>query len=575
MLIRFLAFFFTFQGSVWALDCREAQAPSEVSSSVQQMLKQASSFRSVEDFIIGLPDEMKSNFTMLADSRSFHASSLENPRVVLSSNDGRVRVTYSTLPNARGSNAVEISIWNPKTMTFDYKEIKAKSPTTPLVAEQSPIACANCHGNPPKPNLEAPDRVPGAIPFARETVVSDSPESQWYKSYLERMEERSPENFRFNVLRPDVSLEQYREREASGPTIQVSALAQPSRPERYYQQSAELMRCFQANRLRQRANYDGLKYLLAGLKLGCNPASFMQDWNFQAAQNYFQGRLPQLSIPQGPRVEQFNALRNQLTQNTLERQVAGQRRAEGRQKAFWLQSYLNPSQVDVDMQKNSTLIASSPKKAQSEAQGVADLRLLLEPLGVQVSRFSLSRDPFDYNFGGSFESDYILDSDLEAIMQENTESAPACDFLAEKNRTALEQLRPKAEQFSLNICQQRQKIEDRIHVLASGGFSITRSLIRQEAAKIMADKCLACHQSVSSSGTNIGSMAIPFDNIDKVSDLLTSDFGRLNELKDIMRDRINRPHGHQGAMPVSFVTDMSADEKAYLSLWLDFVGVVP
>lgn len=575
MFIRFICFLFAFQSMAWALDCREAQSPSAASTAVQDMLNQASSFRSVEDFLIGLPTEMKSNFTMLADSRSFHTSDLENPRVVLSSNDGRVRVSYNTLPNSRGSNAVEISIWNPETMSFDYKEIKAKSANASLVADQNPIACSNCHGNPPKPNLEAPDRVPGAIPFARETIVSNSPESQWYKSYLERMDERSPENFRFNILKPDVSIEEYRSREAAGATVQVSSLAPESRPERYYKQSSQLMRCFQANRIRKRPNYEGLKYLLAGLKLGCNPASFVQDWNFQAAQNYFQGRLPQLSLPAGTRAERFNSLRSQLTQNTLERQVTGVRRAEGRQKAFWLESYLNQSQVEVDMQKNASLITSKNKNAQAEAQAVADIRLLLEPLGIQVSRFSLSRDPFDYNFGGEFESDYIFDEELQAILKENTQNAPECDFLADKNREALEMVRPKAEQFSLNICEQRERVDSRIEYLVSNNFSVTHSMIRQEAAKVFADKCLSCHQSVSESGTNIGSMVIPFDDIDKVENLLTSDFGRLNELKDIMRDRINRPHGHQGAMPVSFVTDLNVDQKAYLSLWLDGIGSRP
>ena len=575
MFIQLLGLFLAFQSTAWAIDCREAREPSAASQSVQQMLSQASSFRSVEDFLIGLPAEMKTNFTMLADSRSFHASSLENPRVVLSSNDGRVRVSYSTLPNGRGSNAVEISIWNPETMSFDYKEIKAKNSAQTLEADQSPLACANCHGNPPKPNLEAPDRVPGAIPFARETLVSNSPESQWYKSYLERMEERSPENFRFNLLRPDVSLEEIKAREATEPTVQVSSLDQSSRQERYYQQSSELMRCFQANRLRQRPNFQSLKYLLAGLKLNCNPASFLQDWSFDAAQNYFKARVPQLTPVSGTRAERFAALRAQLTQNTLERQQAGQRRAEGRQKAFWLQSYLNPAAVEDDMKKNATLIGSVPKNAQEEAQAVADLRLLLEPLGVQVSRYSLSRDPFDYNFGGSFQSDYILDEDVAAILEENSESQPVCDFLAHKSQVALEQVRPRAEKFSLNICEQRERVDARIEYLVGSNFSVTQNMIRQEASKVFADKCLACHQAVSASGTNIGALTMPFDDIDKLENLLTSDFGRLNELKGIMQDRIMRPHGHQGAMPVSFVTDMTADEKAYLSLWLNGIGSAP
>ncbi len=575
MFIRFISFFIALQSSVWALDCREAQAPSQTSLAVQQMISQAENFRSVEDFLIGLPDEMKSNYTLLADSRSFHASNLENPRVVLSSNDGRVRVSYNTAPNSRGSNAIEVSIWNPETMAFDYKEIKAKTPNTALKANESPLACTTCHGNPPKPNLESPDRLPGAIPFSRNTLVSNSIESGWYKNYLARMDERSPENFRLNILKPNVNLESFQQSELSKPTIQVSSTGSESLTERSYKQSSQLMRCFHAKRLEKRANFEAYKYMLAGLKLGCNPASFMQEWNYQAAENYFNGRIPSFSTPKGTSAQRYEALREQVVQDTASRQLVGQRRAVGRQKVFWLEQFLSQHKVDSEMETNSSLIPEMKINQSSEAQSVASVRLLLEPLGIQVSRFSLSRDPFDYNFGGEFKPDYILDEDVASIMSENTGGLQACEFLAEKNQTALEGLRPKAEKFSMNICQQRERIDARMQDFIQDGTSATKIMIKQQSAKILNDKCVACHQRTSESGTNIGSMVIPFDNIDQMESFLTSDYGRLNELKDIMKDRINRPHGHQGAMPVSFITDMTVDEKAYLSLWLDGVGSNP
>jgi mono/diheme cytochrome c family protein len=573
----FLVILFSFQA--WAVDCPTESEVGSEAKSVQAMVKNADSYSSVEEFIQALPETLRSNFIMLADSRSFHASNRDNPRVLLASPDGQVRVSFNTEPGSRGFNGIEISMWNNDTQSFDYKEVAFKPQEGRLHANEDPGVCIACHGNPPKPNLEDPDRWNGAVPFRRDSLVAGTQESEWFQGYLNRIESAEPRNTRLNALKPLISSKELQEQLTQEGQVKIpyAGVGDGTLTESIYKKNAELMRCSQASRLKRRPNYDNLKYLLAGLKNKCEPSAFMNDWYFEAAQKYYKGRIPGLSVKGATSNDKFSFLQTQVIKDTQLRQIKHKERSEGRQKSFWLQEFIN----DVGSDEGKTLLSKDFEKNKikipddtrfkDNAFEVGTLRLMLEPLGVQVSRFSTALDPFDYSFGGNFSPDYILEEDFQEILKENTGNKPVCEFLADRNRDALEGVRERANKFSEKICVDALNVDVKITELVENNRETINVEARLKAQQIMTGKCLACHSSQSDSGTLSGAPVLPFDDAIKMEQYFASPEGTFGDMKEVMKDRINRPMGHHGSMPVPYVTNLSVEDKAYLNIWLDSI----
>ncbi|MBY0517890.1 MAG: hypothetical protein K2P81_13350 [Bacteriovoracaceae bacterium] len=173
-----------------AANCPSADQLSPSNKSVRELIGKAENFNSVEDFVSALPNEMRSNFVMMADSRSFQAGNRENPRVIMASTDGSVRVTFGTDPNARGFNNIEISIWNPEKGEFEYKEVAYKEENGKMHGDENPRACQTCHGKPPKPNWDTYNYWSGAVPFNKDKLIRGSEEANWYLGYLDRIEKK-------------------------------------------------------------------------------------------------------------------------------------------------------------------------------------------------------------------------------------------------------------------------------------------------------------------------------------------------------------------------------------------------
>lgn len=123
----------------------------KVKSLFEQVKSGQRNFDSVDGFLEQLSKDtpnLMSNFILMGESRSFQTASRENPRVILMSPGGDVRLTFNTDPNQRGYNNIEISFWNPQKREFEYRELALGStPPAKLKAhggKELEGACSTC-----------------------------------------------------------------------------------------------------------------------------------------------------------------------------------------------------------------------------------------------------------------------------------------------------------------------------------------------------------------------------------------------------------------------------------------------
>jgi cytochrome c553 len=113
--------------------------------------------KSIDDLIKELPESMRTNYVLVYSSLSLQPATPENPRVILSTFDGRLTCAY-----AKGAT-VECFQFRDPTRSFEFREIrfpeKADAARPVLFSEinkstDGSVSCTTCHGRDPRPNWE-------------------------------------------------------------------------------------------------------------------------------------------------------------------------------------------------------------------------------------------------------------------------------------------------------------------------------------------------------------------------------------------------------------------------------------
>ncbi|MBY0517889.1 MAG: hypothetical protein K2P81_13345 [Bacteriovoracaceae bacterium] len=350
------------------------------------------------------------------------------------------------------------------------------------------------------------------------------------------------------------------------------------------------MRCSHAKRIKEKPLYENAKYLLAGLASGCEMKGFMSPWLEKNAENYFKARIPGLKIYGKTEAEKFEALQKAVKDDTYKRQMAHRRRKEGRQKAFWLKELTNDYgkdqakvKLEEEWKKNIAavglnVVGTVPGEFREDIgenpDGVGQLRLMLEPLGIPVSSFSTSVDPSDYAFADIFSPDYILDSEVEKIQAENTTGKDYCQFLQERNREKIQGSQAEIVASTNKICTKSLEIAQEGEKLQKNVTAAMQLKNREKVKGILEVKCLQCHQDIGGGQTASGAPVFPFNDLNKMEALFNSPEGKYREYRQVMKERINRPKGYLGAMPV-YLSTLESEDISSINMWLDSVKETP
>lgn len=141
----------------------------------------------IEHLIRRLPDELRRNYVLMAETKSSHQATAVRPRVILASPDARLLVAFSGAPNDPAYDRLELIQFQDETDTFEFREIVFRRDRKPEVSPPNPSRCAGCHQESLRPNWEPGLRWKGAIGQA---PFLDFTESNQLKSFSKLQDER-------------------------------------------------------------------------------------------------------------------------------------------------------------------------------------------------------------------------------------------------------------------------------------------------------------------------------------------------------------------------------------------------
>ncbi|MES3036676.1 MAG: hypothetical protein V4736_02105 [Bdellovibrionota bacterium] len=124
--------------------------------------------RSIEELVPLLPEELRSNFTFIYDSRSPFKKSItpEFPRTVLFTEDGKLILTFTGNPALPGFNILESIKFDDKTSTFT---LNAYDLTGAGREAETKTTCTGCHGDDPRPINDSYPIWPGFYGSIKDT----------------------------------------------------------------------------------------------------------------------------------------------------------------------------------------------------------------------------------------------------------------------------------------------------------------------------------------------------------------------------------------------------------------------
>lgn len=106
-------------------------------------------FTQIELVLAALPEELRSNYTLVYASRSLQGSNYDNPRTILFGRDAKLIVTFNGHPGQRNFDELEVLQFREHTKEFELRSIAFKDKV--IFSEKNPEACLSCHGNSPRP----------------------------------------------------------------------------------------------------------------------------------------------------------------------------------------------------------------------------------------------------------------------------------------------------------------------------------------------------------------------------------------------------------------------------------------
>ncbi len=145
---------------------------------------------SIDELLPLLPSELRSNFTLVYDSRSPFRSSISHrhPRVILFSDDARLVLTFTGDPDKPGADVLETLAFDDATARFALRAyLLPAGERRGFRPPAEAMNCAGCHGDDPRPIFNSYPVWPGFYGSVLDTFPPDRlgvAELESYKAFL-------------------------------------------------------------------------------------------------------------------------------------------------------------------------------------------------------------------------------------------------------------------------------------------------------------------------------------------------------------------------------------------------------
>jgi hypothetical protein len=122
--------------------------------------------KSIEALLTMLPEDIRSNYTLVYDSRSIQGASFSNPRAILYDKKSGLMIAFNGAPDQVGHNNLEVIQYRKDSRTFEFREIvfpdSQDSSAKAEFSHKNPQSCLACHGgDDPRPNWDPYSFWPG------------------------------------------------------------------------------------------------------------------------------------------------------------------------------------------------------------------------------------------------------------------------------------------------------------------------------------------------------------------------------------------------------------------------------
>ncbi len=488
------------------------------------------------------------NMIVIGQSESLHETTPNNPRVAIKSPDGEFWLTFNTDPNAAGYNNVEIMRWDGKAGAFKFQEIAfSQDRQKGGHIDMSGQKCVKCHREPMRPNWDTYRSWSNVLP-PRDDLVEMGQSGKMdvagrsYMSFLNKIKEAklnpTGANERLSFLEipgdgatDNAKLLDIKKNVASEGFFRVPHYPPAKKLGNYSIKTAELAgsshlgfdqlsgqnMCKIVNDLKKNLNFDKFKYAIVGI-MNCSGSDRSKvDWNelkkyvpasFQKESFEYFSKSTSLNLA-NEKVKPKNSqdVLNSIFMHTQKSHQSVNRAKDDRAKKM-LSGYSQlpsvkgtPNEINhvltkvTDVPSPYTAI-SDPGGVQSVAESdpgvISSLRYILEPMGINVSSWSMvsGRSVADttFSFSDQFADIFEEQSFISDIFKETPGSSNT-----EKCRN-LQQLSHKALDGALDFT-----------TSSSGNQFLDQLCVQTTEPEIVAEKikselgqttCLVCHSSV-------------------------------------------------------------------------------
>jgi cytochrome c5 len=364
---------------------RGTRRPAAVFSydALQRLLDVHPELRAPEDLIPLLPEDCRSNFNLMYQSRSLQGGDWDNPRVILDCGAGRLVLGYTGLASQANGDRVELLRFDEGQKAFFTGEITFTAAGARI--EDSPQACIKCHGNPARPVWDSYDLWPGAYGSAGDLILVGSEEEKHFRSFLSLHQGKDD---RYRSL---IGLYENRNDSNADYYISVSTLQGhlPSNT-RLGVDLSNLNIEHVKHQVDHAQNLAQLRYAALGALVGCGAI----DEFFPAAQwAELHARFPKSLRHQ--LVESMNQTARSYFFDRLQRQG-------GVAKSGALKGVLRP--IDPTLKSYEPLTEKEGRGRVSFRDGFVavrelPLRILMKWLGIEIEDWFMTREPGSYDSG--------------------------------------------------------------------------------------------------------------------------------------------------------------------------------
>ena len=404
------------------------------------------------------------------------------------------------------------------------------------------------------------------MPFNRDTLAPGTMESAKYLELIKQTEGKGKvKNLRMEALLSQLSSEQIKQRLDNG-SLRITDFNSGDGPGvRLFDQLTPKNACRIGNRLKEREDAEDLKYVLTGIRGGCENIQDFFPPNARAANDYFFERrnqgLDKKKFSMDKLIEETTVLGQSVKQDKEQRQLWTIEKLMRRE-------YPGDSEAEIQKKARTEMdkIISDGngrlENREAPLNGVimAKFRYALEPLGIDVDSWSMSIDSSTYSF-----ADLLFNIFRDMPMAENG----SCEDLAKQSVDALSKSEPYLADLRAN-CSDKKLLNE---LVISNGLDNSTDVMKkyygEKVNKILnANGCVACHTYQVN-----GAPIVPFGDQDKLRKMLEDDNRTINGgWTQSIWSRVTRPEGTNGHMPLggpSLTDEDKSTLKTYFNLFIE------